>query len=578
MTVVNDQVYIFGGAMMKCICKVLIVNKKEDTRVCTSKNVYSNELWHYDPLTSMFFQLGWNLEESKEEEMSPWPWGREQHSMTALPNGHLVLIGGISSSNDEYEIEEKAHVLLNDVWTMRNPHRTIPSMVFNSSSNDLVDLLPGHVTDHVMPISLRDDDVHRASIGEEEQMCIHNIRVKLSIDRICTNAIQYIKLTAPGTAAQRVADHYALQSRDYETKIFVSREECAEKKCQESSLDLLLSDDAEEWVLSYASIHSGTFRPASSLVATFGGLPIDGEWKLTISMAQPVDYPEEYHGRLFYWELQIDAKPCAVDRPRWQKLPSPPSDFSPRRLHTAVAVENSIFITGGYATRRLSDMWRFDFDTNTWTDLTDVTGVENGRYLPLYGQATLLGPFGLLAYGGMAKYGTRNQGHDLFLLDLFEGDWVTVPIPQHDSARNNRRFNNGIPYGRYFTSIGMLNNVDSIYKSYNVDGTGAMILAFGGDGALLHNTHADSSGFLANSLFDDVWLLSPGGIGIRNSSKMNQQRTDHQCNWRSIPGSTAFQIWESTCGIDATKGDRTGECRLESVLIAAWCRFQYQSF
>ena len=37
-----------------------------------------------------------------------------------------------------------------------------------------------------------------------------------------------------------------------------------------------------------------------------------------------------------------------------------------------------------------------------------------------------------------------------------------------------------------------------------------MIVAFGGDGALLHNT-------LVNSLFDDVWLFLPGGIGIRRS-------------------------------------------------------------
>jgi hypothetical protein len=202
-----------------------------------------------------------------------------------------------------------------------------------------------------------------------------------------------------------------------------------------------MSDDADDWVLSHASIpKSGTFRPASSLGATFGGLPFDGEWKISISMAPPVYYPEESHGRLLDWELAIDAKPCAAARPRWQKLPSPPSGFSPRRLHTAVAVGNSIFIFGGFAKRRLDDMWRFDFDTKSWTDLTQHAVVDHGLQLPLYGKASFLGPFGLLTYGGMAKYGTQNQGRDLFLVDLFEGDWVSVPFPQQNLARDNERF------------------------------------------------------------------------------------------------------------------------------------------
>ena len=125
-------------------------------------------------------------------------------------------------------------------------------------------------------------------------------------------------------------------------------------------------DDADDWVLSHASIPKlGTFHPASSLGATFGGLPIDGEWKISISMARPVYYPEESHERLLDCELTINAKPCAVAHPQWQKLPSPPSGFSPRQLHTAMAVGNSIFIFEGFAKRRLHDMWHFNFDTKS---------------------------------------------------------------------------------------------------------------------------------------------------------------------------------------------------------------------
>lgn len=126
-----------------------------------------------------------------------------------------------------------------------------------------------------------------------------------------------------------------------------------------------------------------------------------------------------------------------------------------------------------------------------------------------------------------------------------------------------------------------------------------MILVFGGDGKLLHNAYADSYGYISNTLFDDVWLFSPGGI--RTTSSMYQRRRDENCNWRwmsdsSSMATTAHQVWNSSCGWkekDDTaaspsmeerevgnnhSGLLRGECHLESILIAAWCREQYQSF
>ena len=159
------------------------------------KAVYSDELWRFDPSTTLFTQLGWKSEEAEEEEESPWPRGREQRFITALPNGCLVLVGGLSSSNEDFTIEKEANVLLKDVWTMRDPRRVIPNVVF-SSDNNAIDLIPGHVTSHVMPVSLR-DEVHGVSVGEED-MCKNRLTVKFSFDHICPNGIQYIKLTGPG--------------------------------------------------------------------------------------------------------------------------------------------------------------------------------------------------------------------------------------------------------------------------------------------------------------------------------------------------------------------------------------------
>ncbi len=146
------------------------------------------------------------------------------------------------------------------------------------------------------------------------------------------------------------------------------------------------------------------------------------------------------------------------------------------------------------------------------------------------------------------------------------------------------------------SSVGLLSNARSIYSRYNIhDGSGPMILVFGGDGKLLHNAYADSYGYIRNTLFDDVWLFSPGGI--RTNSSMYQRKRRENCNFRWMSSSTSLvttatttanHIWNDTCGWKEEEKEEDegsnhsrllpGECRLESILIAAWCRKQYQSF
>lgn len=210
-----------------------------------------------------------------------------------------------------------------------------------------------------------------------------------------------------------------------------------ETECQESSsLNLLFSDHAEESVLSYVSIPtSGSFRPAGSLTSTFGGLPIDGEWKLSIALMQSTHQEKDHHhtSYLLDWELKMDARTC-TPHAKWEKLePIAPSGsaLSPRRLHTAVGVGNSIFVAGGLGESRRTDLWRFDYDSNKWTELNSATARVGGKTWPLNGQAAFLGQSGLLTYGGIAKHGPLGQGRDLWLLDLFSDNWVAVPIQQN---------------------------------------------------------------------------------------------------------------------------------------------------
>lgn len=131
---------------------------------------------------------------------------------------------------------------------------------------------------------------------------------------------------------------------------------------------------------------------------------------------------------------------------------------------------------------------------------------------------------------------------------------------------------NDIPHTRYLSSIGFLYNT--------VDGRGGPeALVFGGDGGLLHNSYTDSYGFVSNTFFDDVWLLSPREV-FMSSTMMNQRNREEYCDWRLSPGSTAMNNFNETCGWDASLMNDTslpGECSLKDIMIAAWCRGQFQS-
>ena len=210
-------------------------------------------------------------------------------------------------------------------------------------------------------------------------------------------------------------------------QIFVSSTESREDDCQASTLDMVFSDNANESVLSYASIPMGEIRPASSLMGMFEGLPYYGDWRIEISQSHPV-FPDEYKAALLDWEIELNTKPC-IPRAEWVKL-SPTalgSSFTPRHLHTAIAIDNSIFVSGGWDGQKLDDLWRYDRDANTFTELNS-SGVE--EHLPLSAQAWFLSSNGLMTYGGIDEGGPRNQ---VLRFDLFRNEWNLVPI-EHDNA------------------------------------------------------------------------------------------------------------------------------------------------
>lgn len=171
ITAINNYVYIFGGATVKCICI-----ETDGAKHCESKNLYSNELWELDVQTSMFTLL----ETSGDDVPRP----REQHSATALPNGEIIIIGGMSSfggiSSSNGAIMASDLEPLNDVWTFLDPRRVVP-YVFKASNSSEYGYLSSSIS-----VDLDDDDV----------MCVDNIQLTLSLTHDCPEGIEYVSFSS----------------------------------------------------------------------------------------------------------------------------------------------------------------------------------------------------------------------------------------------------------------------------------------------------------------------------------------------------------------------------------------------
>lgn len=227
-------------------------------------------------------------------------------------------------------------------------------------------------------------------------------------------------------------------------KLYVSSADNLQNPCQPETLRWTFSDHEPESILSRSRIPArGAFRPASGLSPRFRGIPFDddhGPWELSIAQRSPTSN-ENITGTLLDWQLVLDITPCEA-KAKWERLPSPPPSFAPRRLHSSIAVGNSLFVSGGFgridgsgAERRLDDLWRWDDDSGAFVELRASFGFgEMAKTRMYYGRVALLGPLGLLGYGGVASRGPSPPGKDLWLRDIFEKDWVSVPVKDGSDA------------------------------------------------------------------------------------------------------------------------------------------------
>ena len=187
-------------------------------------------------------------------------------------------------------------------------------------------------------------------------------------------------------------------------------------------MNITFTDSADKSILDYSSRipKEGIFQPAENLGSHFEGSPTNGQWVLSIFDSNI----DQMKGTLINWKLHFDVTYCN-EGIHWSKLSTNSNScgdtiindgksenrncsddcgrheitreiFYPRHSHTAIAVENDVFVIGGYAHGIMSEIWRFNYKTKDWIQLKN--SLERPKF---YGQTAILTPFGMVTIGGI---------------------------------------------------------------------------------------------------------------------------------------------------------------------------------
>jgi len=189
--------------------------------------------------------------------------------------------------------------------------------------------------------------------------------------------------------------------------------------------DDLINTDADITALT-------THKPLEDFETHYKGIP-SGNWTLAIHDGAR----DGLFGMLHDWTLTLAVNYC-TDEVTWSKLSSNACDstistidglvrqcpeedhfhteskatsrelFTPRYLHSAIAVRDNVYIFGGFAFGDIAETWRFSYSSKTFTRL-------NGDHYnkAKHGRMSVLTPYGIIALGGISTEEIRNTHETL---------------------------------------------------------------------------------------------------------------------------------------------------------------------
>lgn len=578
--VIGGFMYLFGGWQEGYRCDTPFQNDHRfglenldpafPTRpFCRRKRGASNELWRYDPVT-----LTWAQIRTQGEVPAP----REMHSAVvntvnpgSLYSGKMIIFGGHGGGNGTTKDGGPGgKEYLGDIWEM-DPDRLTTTVVDGGGRGK--------------PIKDGSNLFVSTFANVSSDLCVVDVDVEVNIKHACTRDL-VIELLGPAHRHRGVG-HRESQKRQHEFGQFEAGSESAEDPPQARdqrvlmfdgydgttsgcgvNLENLRFDDRANRTVDECcpSPFTGSFRPISPL-DVYNDLQVRGEWSLRVYDKRI----NELHGNLTSWKIHLTMRPCEA-RYVWKNLTplvsGPHGSPDPRYRHSAVVVEGSMYLWGGHSWARLSDIWRFQLDTNTWYKIDNIPYRAPERY----GRASVISPWQVLYFGG---YSHTKFVPFVWRYDPVHFKWERIDTfgtpggPVTYTHRSTEEpaptlFGEIMPVARTMASLAIIGLKNTPSRKRGIQRP--QILMFGGyDGV---------------SYLDDLWQLDLNLLGIYHdlSGSPEEERWNNECRWRLVKNSPEDNRWLSSCRSNGVGQGQVEKCAVDDILLRAWCTGEYQGF
>ncbi len=299
-----------------------------------------------------------------------------------------------------------------------------------------------------------------------EGKCVSGVRVAVNIQYPCTSQLQ-IKLWGPRRRGIIGFEHDTM-NHSMSAILFSQHNGREDSQCGENITSTWFDDGASLPVRGCCnkSPFTGVFRPYESL-GKFNGSPASGNWTLDVrKLYQYIILPHQslgsdtfhyfillsqvfipssgdYEGELIDWTLSFSTQPCRLMDEgvmQWERVEVTGDDIPfPRVWHTAIALEESIFVIGGVGgpgieTPLKQNTFRLDIKTSTWVKLTGDDSYHSTLSLLPQGMNLIISPWGLIGLRG--RRNPLNGGSDTWLLNFVSLQWDKVHTNTSEDLNN----------------------------------------------------------------------------------------------------------------------------------------------
>jgi subtilisin-like proprotein convertase family protein len=529
-----------------------------------------NELWSWN-----IYSYTWKYEKVVSADS---PSQREMHS-AGVVDGNIFIFGGRSRN----AAPATGNTVYSDFWRLN----VEPFLEFNQTFRPAtpqpiaegvrspfpLHLIPGAV-DPYHQVGGENEGVSSARFGP----CMRDLMIEVELTHSCVNQLR-LSLLGPGPSTG--SPNFHPHSSEYEVLLFDSTHWINTTACARGSFDFLFSETGSLSTTTCCQTPEQrySFKPDGRLYEYLGGTPF-ANWTLVIE-DMSIDGQV---GELVSWTLTYLTEPCNRQYSWTQLQPTNPSqDLPPARYSSNMIVyQDSVFLFGGRGQGDdiLTDLYRYDLQTNTWASLFPVHFNIPFGTASMVGMNLALSRWGLIRFGGYIRLPSFANGqtyvNDVFLMDPVTLQWKVVEVETSSQ----------FPSGRYLSGSVFLPSHSFNWRtqfSYRalfdqrLTSTGAnfgaslmdSLLVFGGDNGAAGSFVDGSSGGMLN----DMWQLRFGNWSLGSNRKRQDEYVERQCQWRRTISGRESSARQNLCA-----APNVGSvCDLRDLIMLAWCNNQNQT-